>query len=113
MRQNNDIGRKGRLRASIEDALADFGTAVAIYRAGAWIGSAQGVVDAEAHSRVAGADLAAFRFLYRCYLRMPVDAAGGDRLFANGVWFLVKDIDAGVSLHLVLTCLCEKLPAGP
>ena len=113
MRQNNDINRAARVRAGAEDAIADFGSHVSLYRAGVQIGSASGVVDAEAHSRVAGADLSAFRFLYRIYLQLPVDVVAADKLLANGVWFLVKDIDNGTSLHLITTCLCEKVGSGP
>ena len=112
MRQNNDTTRGARVKQSLDDVLADLGRQVIIYRNGSPIGSAPGIVDAEAHSRISGASLAAFRFLYRVYLRMPVDVAVADTLFGNDHWFLVRDVDAGISFPLVMTCLCERV-AGP
>lgn len=113
MRQNNDSPRSERLEQAAQDALNDVGQPVQIFRNHLPVGQTVGVVDASALSRLHLTDLATYRFLYRIYLRAEAEVRAEDVLLANGVYFLVRDVNVGVSLRVVSTCLCERLATGP
>jgi hypothetical protein len=113
MRQNNDTPRTTRVRQAVEDVLADMGQPVQIFRAQSLVGQTLGVVEASANSRLHITDLAVYRFLYRIHLPAAADVRMEDVLLTNGVYFLVRDVDIGISLRVVSTCLCERLATGP
>jgi hypothetical protein len=113
MRQNNDMPRTARLRQAVEDTLSDYGQMVRIFRAHSPVGQTTGVVEAAPYSRIHITDLAVYRFLYRIYLQVSADVRTDDVLLANGVYFLVRDVDLGISDRVVATCLCERLASGP